>query len=188
MSKRNAQGQITPHQSDITGTPNAIANRQSVWSEKLILITWMAALGFDFLWHGGILVEIYTSPNPAMLDPEQAFVRIPFGYGSLLMQVVLVYWFLSFGEVNEWQKGLRVGFMFGSIMGIVYVLGQYSILTLELELLILWGIGHVFEYSAMGAVLGAGISVASLKRLATKVAAFVAIAVLFTIVLQSGFH
>jgi hypothetical protein len=148
----------------------------------------MAALGFDFLWHGGILAEMYTHPSPALINPELAFIRIPFGYGSLLTQVVLVYWFFSFVGVNEWQKGLRIGFMFGSLTGFTSILGQYSILALELDLLTLWGIGQVIGFSIMGAVLGAGISVASLKNLATKAAALVVIAMLFAIILQSGFH
>jgi hypothetical protein len=78
--------------------------------------------------------------------------------------------------------------MFGSLMGIASVLGQYSILTLGLEVLIPWGIGQVFGFSIMGAVLGAGISVDSFRNLATRVTAFLVIAVLFAIVLQSGFH
>lgn len=188
MSNGSAQGQITPHQADVLTTPHPIEKGQSIWRVKLILITWIAAIGFDFLWHGGILAEIYTHPNPALLDLEQAFIRIPFGYGALLLQVVLVYWLFSLVGVNEWKKGLRVGFIFGSLMGITSILGQYSILTLELELLILWGIGQVIELCTMGAVLGAGISVASLKSLATKVTALVAIAMLFAIVLQSGVH
>jgi hypothetical protein len=148
----------------------------------------MAALGLDFLWHGGLLAEIYIQPNPALLDPLQAFTRIPFGYGALLLQVVLFYWFFSLTGVYEWQKGLKTGFIFGSLMGIASILGQYSILTLELGLLILWGMGQVIEVTAMGAVLGAGISVTSLRSLGKKVTALVVIAVLFAIIMQSGFH
>jgi len=148
----------------------------------------MATIGFDFLWHGGFLADIYTHPNPALLDPLQAFTRTPFGYGALLLQVVLFYWFFSLTGVDEWQKGLRTAFIFGVLIGIASVLGQYSILRLELELLILWGMGQVIEFAAMGAVLGAGISVASLRSLAKRVTALVIIAVLFAIVLQSGLH
>ncbi|MHA2134222.1 MAG: hypothetical protein ACXAEN_14425 [Candidatus Thorarchaeota archaeon] len=188
MSEESAQEQITSPQPDITGTPSPIAKGQPTWRVKLILIAWVATIGFDFLWHGGLLAEIYTRPNPVLLNPEQAFARIPFGYGSLLLMVVLVYWLVSLAGVNDWQRGLRIGFMFGGIMGITSILGQYSILKLELELLILWGIGQVLEFGAMGAILGAGASIASLRSLTKRVAAFVVIAVLLTIVLQSGFH
>jgi hypothetical protein len=155
---------------------------------KLILITWIATIGFDLIWHGGILADVYTRSNPALLDPEQAFNRIPYGYGSLLVQVVLIYWLFSLIKVNEWRKGIQMGFMFGGMMGIVSIMGQFSILTLELEILILWGVGQVIEFGTMGAVIGAGISDASLKKLAAKVAILVVIAFLFTIVLQSEFH
>lgn len=98
----------------------------------------------------------------------------------------LFYWFFSLLGVDDWQKGLRTAFIGGSLVGIASVLGQYSILRIELELLILWGMGQVVGFAAVGAVLGAGISVASLRSLAKRVTVFVIIAVLSAIVLQSG--
>ncbi|MFX1272748.1 MAG: hypothetical protein ACFFAX_13760 [Promethearchaeota archaeon] len=182
----------TPHvssqQSILMTTPQAATKTRQPWKLKLILVAWMAALGIDFLWHGGFLSEIYTQPNPALLDPMQAFLRIPFGYGALLIQVVLFYWFFSLTGVDEWRKGLKIGFIFGSLAGIASILGQYSILALELGLLILWGVGQLIEVTAMGAVLGAGISAASLRSLGKRVTALVLIAVLFTIIMQNAVH
>jgi hypothetical protein len=186
MSEREIRGQYSSHELEIVDTTDPIENGPSRW--KLILIAWIATLSIDFLWHGGILSDIYRNPNPAIIEPEQAFIRIPLGYGSLLIQVVFVYWFFSFIEVNGWRKGLRFGFMVGGLMGAASVLGQYSILALDLELLIMWGIAQVFEYGSMGAVLGAGSSIVSLKSIAKKVIALVIMAVLFGIVLQSTIH
>ncbi len=81
-----------------------------------------------------------------------------------------------------------MGLMFGGAMGIASILGQFSILALDLKILILWGLGQVVEYSAMGAVIGAGIKSVSLKKLAARVVVLVVIAFFFTIVLQSEFH
>ncbi|MFX1560550.1 MAG: hypothetical protein ACFFBL_08170 [Promethearchaeota archaeon] len=186
MSNREVRDQYSSNGLDVMGTPGPIDTGQSTW--KLILIAWTATLGIDFLWHGGILADIYSHPNPAIIEPEQAFIRIPLGYGSLLIQVVFVYWFFSYIGVNGWRKGLRFGFMFGGLMGAASVLGQYSILTLELGLLILWGIAQVFEYGVMGAVLGAGSSVASLKSVVKKVIALVIMALFFGVVVQSIIH
>lgn len=188
MSNGSVPDQITSHQSLVTDIPSIMVKGLSSLRVKLILITWVAIIGFDFIWHGGILADVYTQSNPVMLDPELAFMRIPYGYGALLVQVVLVYWLFSLIKVNEWRGGTQLGFMFGGIMGIASILGQFSILAIELEILILWGIGQVIEFGTMGAVIGAGISDASLKKLAAKVAVLVVIAFLFTIVLQSDFH
>ncbi|MHA2425910.1 MAG: DUF1761 domain-containing protein [Candidatus Thorarchaeota archaeon] len=188
MSEREIRGQYSSREIETMDTTDRIEMGPSVWRWKPILIAWIATLGIDFLWHGGILADIYRNPNPAIIEPEQAFIRIPLGYGSLLIQVVFVYWLFSFIGVNGWRKGLRFGLMFGCLMGAASVLGQYSILTLELELLILWGLAQVFEYGAMGVVLGAGSSVASLRSVAKNVIALVIMAVLFGIVLQSTIH
>ncbi|MFW9793217.1 MAG: hypothetical protein ACFFEE_02855 [Candidatus Thorarchaeota archaeon] len=188
MSEGSVQDSIPFRSPDLIETSGFIGNRKSPWRLKLILIAWLATLGVDFLWHGGILADIYNHPHPALLEPEQAFLRIPLGYGSLLIQVVFVYWLFTYIGVSDWKKGFRVGLMFGGILGIASILGQYSILTLELGLLILWGIGQVFEFCAVGLILGAGSSVASLKSIATKASVFVIIAVFFTIVMQSVIH
>lgn len=188
MNKGGALDQTKVHESNIIGEPDLTVRGHSRWSAKLILITWIGTLGFDFLWHGGFLAEIYKPPNPALLDLEEAFARIPLGYGSLLIQVVLVYWLFSMVGVENWQKGLRLGLMFGSLMGIASILGQYSILTLELGILILWSIGQVFEFGAMGTILGAGISSTSFKSMATRITVFVILAIVFGIILQSEIH
>ncbi len=51
-------------------TPGPIAAGSSSMRVKLILIAWIAAISFDFIWHGGILADVYTHSNPALLDPE----------------------------------------------------------------------------------------------------------------------
>ena len=188
MSKGRLQGQIALHQSDSIDTPRPIVKGLSSMRVKLILITWMATIGFDFMWHGGLLADVYTHSHPALLDPELAFIRIPYGYGALLVQVVFVYWLFSLIKIDDWHKGIQMGFMFGGIMGIASLLGQFSILALELEILILWGIGQVIEFGTMGVVIGSGINSESLKKLAVRVAVLVVIAFFFTIVLQSEFH
>ncbi|MFX0106751.1 MAG: hypothetical protein ACFE7R_00550 [Candidatus Hodarchaeota archaeon] len=188
MSKEGALDQITPQQLDIIDEIDPITEGKSAWNVKLILITWIGTLGIDFLWHGGLLKEIYNRPNPALLELEQAFIRIPFGYAALLIQVLFVYWLFSMIGVKEWEKGFRIGLIFGGLMGIASVLGQYSILTLDLDILILWGLGQVFEFGAMGTILGTGISATSLRSMTKRIMVLVIIAILFGIILQSEIH
>lgn len=166
-------------------TLNPSANGQSKWRIKLILLSWAAALGVDFLWHGGFLAEIYTHPHPALLDSMQLFIRIPFGYLSLFLQAVILYWFASSLRINKWNEGLKFGLTLGGIMGISSVLAQFSILTLELNLLILWGIGQILGFGVMGLVIGSGNSTDSLRSLTSKVAAFVILSLVLGILLQN---
>ena len=65
------------------------------WKVKLILISLLAVLGFDLLLHAGLLARVYVRESPALLGAENAFYRIPFGYLSYLIIVVLIFWILS---------------------------------------------------------------------------------------------
>ncbi|MFW9850935.1 MAG: hypothetical protein ACFFF4_17545 [Candidatus Thorarchaeota archaeon] len=161
------------------------AEEKSKWRWKLIILSWFAALGVDFIWHGGVLAEIYSHPHPAILDSMQLFIRIPFGYLSFFLQAVFLYWFASYLQLHNWKDGLKFGFIAGCVMGIASVLGQYSVLTVELFVLILWGIGQLLGFLIMGAVFGAGKSVDSLRNLTKKVAAFVAVMLILGIILQN---
>ena len=72
-----------------------------MWKVDLILISWMTILGFDFLLPAGLLAKMYARPNSALLNAEQAFYRIPFGYLSPLVFVVIIYWVFSRIAINQ---------------------------------------------------------------------------------------
>ena len=156
-----------------------------MWKVGLILISWIAFLGFDFLLHAGLLAKMYSRTNPALLNAELAFYRIPFGYLSFLVFVVVVYWIFSRIGINEWKKGFWFGIKFGALLGMASTLGFYSILTVDLDMLIGWGLGQTIEFGIVGAIIGGANSGISLKKLLIGVATFVVIAVILTIILQN---
>lgn len=162
-----------------------IERRPATWKVGLVFICWAAFLGFDLLLHGGLLTEMYTRPNPALLSADLAFYRIPLGYLSFLVLVVLIYWLLSWIAVNDWKKGFRFGVMFGALLGVASTLGLYSILTVDLDMLIGWALGQTIEFGIVGGIIGAANSGISLKRLFVGVAAFVVSAIILTIILQT---
>lgn len=156
-----------------------------MWKVGLILISWIAILGFDFLLHAGLLAKMYTRPNPALLNAELAFYRILFGYLSFLVFVVVIYWIFSWIGINEWKRGFWFGIKFGALLGVASTLGLYSILTVDLDMLIGWGLGQMIEFGIVGAIIGGANSGISLKRILVGVIIFVVIAVILTIILQT---
>jgi hypothetical protein len=51
----------------------------------IALLSWLSLVGFDFFLHAGLLARLYIKPSPFLLPPMEAFIRIPFGYMSILL-------------------------------------------------------------------------------------------------------
>jgi hypothetical protein len=161
-----------------------IDEKPTLWRVGLILISWMAFIGIDFLWHAGILAAMYTRPNPALLDAWELFIRIPFGYLPFLVFVGLIYWFFLHIGVYDLKNGMLFGLKFGVILGVATTLGQYSILTVDPVMMIGWGLGQMVEFTMLGGLIGAANAGVSLKRLFVIVITLVIILVVLTIFLQ----
>ena len=176
---------ITDNNGTTTQIEDQANEKRSGMKARLILIAWMGAIGFDLFYHGGLLANMYAVPNPALLDPWQAFLRIPIGYVSYLVLIVTIYWLLSLNGTKDWKAGFWFGIKFGALSGMASTLGQYSILTLGLNMLILWGLGQAIEFGLIGTILGAGHSTTQMKSLTVKVIMFMSIMLVLMIVLQS---
>jgi hypothetical protein len=161
-----------------------VIEKSSFWKVGLIITSWMAILGFDFLLHAGLFASIYTRSNPALLNAEQAFYRIPIGYSSFFVVVIVIYWLLSRIGINEWKKGVLFGMKIGVLLAVASILGLYSILRVDLDMLIVWQLGYMIEFGIVGGIIGGARSGISLKKLFLGVVTFVVFAVIFTIILQ----
>ncbi len=97
-----------------------------LWKIGLILIAWIAFLALDFLLNAGLFAKIFTRTNPALLSVEELFYRIPLGYLSFLIFVVIIYWLLSKLNINTWKEGFWFGIKLGSLLGLASFFGLYS--------------------------------------------------------------
>lgn len=150
----------------------------------LIGIAWLAMIGFDFLLHAGLLARWYSAPAPFLLPPAQAFVRIPWGYLSLVLLAVLLLWVLSGIQVSNWRQGGIVGLWVGALVWGSLTLGLYSISTAPPQLLVGWCAGQTIEMGIAGVILGAGLSGHPLVKLLLKTIGLVVAAVVVTVALQ----
>jgi hypothetical protein len=145
---------------------------------------WVLSLGFDFFLHAGLLAKLYVKPSPFLLQPEEAFRRIPLGYLCFLVLTFSLYWL--FGRLDI--RGVASGFRYGAIVGCVVwgalTVGVYSISSAGLPMLLGWWIGQAIELGLAGAVLGAAADGASLKRIWAVVALAVIGCLAGTIALQ----
>jgi hypothetical protein len=135
-----------------------------------VAMAWLAAIGFDFLLHAGILRGLYLSPGGFLLPPELAFRRIPLGYLAFLIITVLMAWLMRLGGISGLHQGTRFGLTFGVLLWGAWCLALASITTAPWGLLIAWFVGQSLEAGLAGAVLGAAFAAGPLRRLARWVA------------------
>ena len=162
----------------------SIDEKSSFWKIDLLITAWLAIIGFDFLLHGGLFASIYIRSNPALLNAEQVFYRIPLGYASFFVTVIIIYWLLSKVGINEWKKGVLFGIKIGGLLAVASILGLYSILRIDLDMLIVWQLGYMIEFGITGGIIGAAKSGISLKKLLLGVVIFIVLMVILTITLQ----
>lgn len=152
---------------------------------KLILLSWLAMLGFDFFLHGGLLAGIYAIPSSFLLSPIEAFRRIPIGYLSFLLIAGLLVWIFYRAGIRGWWGGAKVAAAIGGALWFSLALGLYSISTAGPALLVAWALGQTVEMAYAGAILGYGMEMQSLKKPYVIVLLTTVGLAILTLVLQS---
>ena len=149
------------------------------------LLSWLAVLGVDFFVHGGILASAYVEPGPFLLLPSEAFRRIPLGYLAALLLCALLLWLMVRLALAGWRRGLVFGLQLGAFIGGTGMLGLLSISTAGLGLLVAWFLSQTLQMAVAGMVAGSGLAGQRLRTLFLRVALFVLLLVVVTIVLQN---
>jgi hypothetical protein len=150
-----------------------------------VLAAWVVSAGFDLFLHGGLLARLYAVPSPFLLEPPDAFRRIPLGYVAFLVLTAALYWLLRRLGVRGAMAGCRYGAAGGAVVWGAFTVGLYSISTATLPLLAGWWIGQTLELGLAGAVLGAALDGVPLKRIWWVVGIAVAVCCTATVVMQS---
>ncbi len=150
-----------------------------------VAAAWVLTIGIDLLLHGGVLARQYLVKSPFLLEPEEAFRRIPLGYLAFLILTLGLCWLFRQLNVQGAWPGFRLGAIAGFVVWGALALGLYSISTISLPLMIGWWLGQSLELGLAGVILGVAANGTSLKRIWAVVVIVVVICVALTIVLQS---
>jgi hypothetical protein len=151
----------------------------------IILLSWLVAIGIDFLLHASILAPLYAQPDPFLLLPERAFALIPLGYLSFLLLTVMLVWLMDRLSITTWKDGLNFGLILGALIWGSFILGLLSIATVKPILALSWFLGQTVELGIAGLVAGIGFGAESLKKLALWAAAIFIASLVAGVVLQN---
>jgi len=152
---------------------------------KILGLSWLTMIGFDFLLHGGILAGIYTQDSPFLLDLQSAFYYIPIGYLSFLLLSILLYWLQIQLDIRTMIDGLKFGLVTGLLIWGSFMMGLFSIATAPLNLLIGWFLGQSLEMAIGAGVIGACLEHNDLKTVGKWVGIIVFFCLVLGIILQN---
>lgn len=150
-----------------------------------IALAWVSWLALDFFLHAGILAWLWTDPHPALLPARDLALRIPLGYASFLLMVILLAWLALRLGARSSRGSAVLGLQLGAVTSAAFMLGLGSISTIPPRLLLVWGVTQTIEMAIAGAVLGAALRAARLRWLIVGVAALAIACVAIAITLQN---
>lgn len=151
----------------------------------LALLSWVSMLGTDLLLHAGVLARLYADPGPFLLEPAQAFARIPIGYLSFLLLALLLTHLVLRLDIRSWRGGMLFGLALGASIWGALTLGLASISTATASLLAGWFVGQTIELGVAGAIVGAALQGVRTRRLWLLVAGWCVVAFAITVVMQN---
>ncbi len=150
-----------------------------------IALAWLAAIGIDFLAYGGVFSGFFAEGDPAVLTPDQLFQRIPAGYASFLVEILLLFWLMRRSSVTGPTSAARLGASLGLGFGAALVLGVWSFSPASLALLLSWWFVLVVQMSLEGWVLAAWLA-GDRRKVQTMVALIVGGSVIAGVVIQNA--
>lgn len=149
------------------------------------LLAWLTMLGVDLFLHAGVLAPLYDWDDPFLLRPEQAFLRIPAGWGALLALAAALVWSLPRLGVRQGRDGALVAAAGGAVVWGALLLGLWSISTADPALLAAWWLAQTAELALGGYVVGAALAGVRIRRLVVLATVVIVIGAVTAVVLQS---
>ncbi|HEX5579403.1 MAG TPA: hypothetical protein VFY43_07035 [Candidatus Limnocylindria bacterium] len=152
----------------------------------VVFLSWLAMVGVDLFLHAGLLAPLYDWDSPFVLPPEQAVVRIPAGYVSLLLLAIVLVWVLPLLRVRRGGEGALFAAAGAAVVSGAFLIGLWSISTAEAALLAAWWLGQTAQLALGGYIVGASLAGDRPGRLLAVAATAVVLGAVSAVVLQSS--
>jgi len=148
-------------------------------------VVWLAMAGMDFLLNGAVFARIYSSGGGFLLQPVEAFRRIPLGYLAFLLLAAAIVEVASRLRITRAGDGLRLGLVTGAVFGGTWALGLYSIATVSALVALAFALIWLVLIALAWTIAVMGLARGSLRGLALEVVVVALLAVIVVIALQS---
>ena len=120
---------------------------------KAIVLGWIASIAVDFFLNAGVFASYFSSGDQFILSSQQAFIRIPAGYASILFLVGVLGFLIYGGTGTTPGRGMRIGLIYGVVVSSSSVLGLWSITEAPVGFLTVLFVDQLAELTVAGAVI-----------------------------------
>jgi len=120
---------------------------------RALILSWITAVAIYFLLNAGVFASFFASKQSFLLTPTEAFVRIPVGYGSILLLTLVLTVLIYRGKEARPYEGMRAGLLYGTAVSLTTVLGLWSITTIPTTFLGIWLVDQILEMMLAGTVI-----------------------------------
>lgn len=134
--------------------------------------------------NGGLFASYFRSGDSFIVSQSEAFIRIPLGYTSLLLPILVLAYLIEKGSASTINGGVKMSLAYAFAITSSSVLGLWSIAVAPVSFLLIWFVDQIFELSIAGAVLSMG-KVTPSKHIARYVAIWVVALLAGGVVLQN---
>lgn len=139
---------IKPMSANDSGTA---ARHVDPWA---IGFAWQATIAIDFFAYGGVFASLFAEDDPTTLAPEELFARIPAGYTSFLIEVLVLNWLLGRLAIDRPSAAAQLGAGLGFAFGAALALGVWSFAPIGIALLASWWLVLTLQMTVAGLTLG----------------------------------
>lgn len=150
-----------------------------------VLLVWLAMIGVDLFLHAGVLAPLYDWDSAFLLDPVDAFLRIPAGYLAFGVLAVGLVWLLVRVRPATPGRAALLGGVGGGFIWAGLLAGLWSISTAPPILLLGWWAGQTLELAVGGYVAGRLLAGEPARSVAWMVAGIVVVGLVTAVALQS---
>jgi hypothetical protein len=103
--------------------------------------------------NAGVFASFFASKQSFLLTPTEAFIRIPEGYGSILLLTLVLTVLIYRGKEVHPYEGMRTGLLYGTAVSLSTILGLWSITTIPTTFLGIWLVDQILEMMIAGTVI-----------------------------------
>lgn len=151
-----------------------------------VAVAWLMAVGVDLLFNAGVFSSLFDqSREPALLEDDELFRRIPVAYLALLAGVAAVAWLLDHIRRSGVVVGLTVGAAGGAVTAGLGVVSLWTAVELTAVFVLAAVLVQAVQFATAGAVLGGFQVRANRRRLVLVAVGGFVLCVLAAIVTQN---
>lgn len=137
---------------------------------KTVLVSWLIFVGLDFLFHAGIIKNLWHEPVAAFLPDKELFNRIPLGYLSFLLLTILIG--LAFIRIYREKPSTQALFKLAGLAGLLFAssnfLALYSFINAPLKHLLIFNVVYWLEMVIVFFLISEGLYTLSFRKYASK--------------------